>query len=111
MGVSGFRRHDLASNNLFSSSALPAQRLAEAIRATAGLELQPPEIDTNMVIFHVDPALATAAQLVARLQESGVLVLAFGPTKIRAVTHLDVTEAEIRRAGEIIQATAKRLGG
>ena len=45
-----------------------AQRLAEAIRATEGLELQPPEIDTNMVIFHVDPALATAAQLVSALQ-------------------------------------------
>ena len=87
-----------------------AKVLAEAIRATEGLELQPPEIDTNMIIFHVDPALATAAEFVSALQQSGVLVLAFGPTKIRAVTHLDVTEAEIRRAGEIIQATAKRLG-
>jgi threonine aldolase len=87
-----------------------AQRLAEAIRATEGLTLQPPEIDTNMVIFKVDPAVATAAQLVSRLQESGVLVLAFGPTKIRAVTHLDVTEAEVRRAGEIIRETAGSLG-
>jgi threonine aldolase len=87
-----------------------AQRLAEAIRATAGLELQPPEIDTNMVIFCVDPALATAAEFVAKLQQSGVLVLAFGPTKIRAVTHLDVTEAEVRRAGEIIRETAGSLG-
>jgi threonine aldolase len=42
-----------------------AKLLAEAIRATEGLELQPPEIDTNMVIFRVDPALATAAQLVS----------------------------------------------
>jgi threonine aldolase len=88
-----------------------AKVLAETICATEGLELQPPEIDTNMIIFHVDPALATAAEFVSALQQSGVLVLAFGPTKIRAVTHLDVTEAEIRRAGEIIQATAKRLGG
>lgn len=87
-----------------------AKRLAEAIRATEGLEMRPPETDTNMVIFHVDPALATAAQLVSRLQESGVLVLAFGPTKIRAVTHLDVTEAEVRRAGEIIWETVERLG-
>lgn len=87
-----------------------AKVLAEAIRATPGLELQPPETDTNMVIFHVDPELATAAQVVARLREAGVLVLAFGPTKIRAVTHLDVTQAEVRRAGEIIRETLERLG-
>jgi len=86
-----------------------ARILAEAIRATRGLELQPLETDTNMVIFHVDPEVATAAQLVARLQQSGVLVLAFGPTKIRAVTHLDVTEAEVRRAGETIHETVAGL--
>jgi len=85
-----------------------AKLLAEAIRAVEGLELQPPEIDTNMVIFRVDPALATAAQLAAALQQSGVLVLAIGPAKIRAVTHLDVTEADVRRAGEIIHQTAAR---
>ena len=84
--------------------------LAEAIRATGGLTLLPPEIDTNMVIFHVDPAVTTAAQLVSALRESGVLVLAFGPTKIRAVTHLDVTEAEVRRAGEIIRETVEKCG-
>jgi threonine aldolase len=82
--------------------------LAEAIRAVEGLELDPPEIDTNMVIFRIDPALATAAQLAAALQESGVLVLAIGPAKIRAVTHLDVTETDVRRAGEIIHQTAAR---
>ncbi len=86
-----------------------AKVLAEAIRATPGLELQPPKTDTNMVIFHVDPELATAAQVVARLQQAGVLVLAFGPTKIRAVTHLDVTHAEVRRAGEVIGETVSRL--
>jgi threonine aldolase len=85
-----------------------ARLLAEAIRATEGLELQPPEIDTNMAIFRVDPALATAAQLVSALHQSGVLVLAFGPTKIRAVTHLDVTEAEVRRSGEIVRETVER---
>jgi hypothetical protein len=42
------------------------------------------------------------------LQESGVLVFAFGPTKIRAVTHLDVSEPEVRRAGEILRETVEK---
>lgn len=82
-----------------------ARILAEAVRATEGLELQPPETDTNMVIFRVDPTLGTAAQLAAMLQEAGVLVYPFGPLKIRAVTHLDVSEADVRRAGQIIRET------
>jgi threonine aldolase len=85
-----------------------AKILAEAIRATEGLELQPPETDTNMAIFRVDPALGTAAQLAALLQEAGVLVYPFGPAKIRAVTHLDVGEADVRRAGQIIRDTVEK---
>jgi threonine aldolase len=86
-----------------------ARLLAEAIGNVEGLELQPPQIDTNMVIFRVDPALTSAAELVLALQQSGVLVLAFSPTNIRAVTHLDVAEADVRRAGEIIQQTVNTL--
>jgi threonine aldolase len=84
-----------------------ARILAEAIREMEDLELQPPEIDTNMVIFHVDPALGTAAQLAVMLQAAGVLVYPFGPTKIRAVTHLDVSAADVRRAGQIIRDTVE----
>lgn len=85
-----------------------ARILAEAIRETEGLELQPSQTDTNMVIFRVDPALGTAAQLAAAFQEAGVLVLAFGPAKIRAVTHLDVNEADVRRAGQIVREVVER---
>jgi threonine aldolase len=86
-----------------------ARLLADALRDTDGLELQPPQIDTNMVIFRVDPALATAPQLVAALKEAGVLVLATSSSKIRAVTHLDVTESDVREAGARIQRTVSGL--
>jgi threonine aldolase len=72
--------------------------------------LEPEQIDTNMVIFRVDPALGTAADMVESLRQRGVLVLATSSTKIRAVTHLDVDEAQVRRAGQIIQHVAAQLG-
>ena len=86
-----------------------AKILADAIRETEGLSLEPEIVDTNMVIFRVDPSLGTALDFLAALEEEGVLVLTVSPAKIRAVTHLDVTEEEVRRAGEIIQRVAEKL--
>jgi len=86
-----------------------ARILANAIRQSAGLRLDPEQVDTNMVIFRIDPALGTAADMVGALRERGVLVLATSPVKIRAVTHLDVDEAQVRRAGQIIQEVAEQM--
>jgi threonine aldolase len=83
-----------------------AQILAEAIRSTDGLELRPPEVDTNLVIFSVDPQLCSAPEFSARLKERGVLINAFGPTMLRAVTHLDVSRADCEVAAQVLQETA-----
>jgi len=80
-----------------------AQRLADAIRQIEGLELRPPEVDTNLVIFRVDPAICTAAELSSRLRQRGVLINAFAPTLLRAVTHLDVDRSDVDRAAEALQ--------
>ena len=61
-----------------------------------------------MVIFTVAPQLGTAAEFVAALGQQGVLMLPISPTKIRAVTHLDVDEHQVRRAGLIVRQTAER---
>jgi len=79
-----------------------AQFLAEAVRATDGLALQPNFVDTNIVIFHVAPSLGTAADFVERLRDRGVLMLPFGPQLIRAVTHLDVTREDIEAASAVL---------
>lgn len=86
-----------------------AQILAQAVREANGLRLSPEQIDTNMVIFEVDPALGMAADFAAALQEQGVLVLHTSATRIRAVTHLDVKEADVHQAGEIIRRVAEEL--
>ncbi len=80
-----------------------AQLLADGIRGIEGLTLQPEQVDTNIVILRVDPLLGTAHDFVAKLKEQNVLVLAVSPTQIRAVTHLDVTEPQIKTACEVLQ--------
>jgi len=86
-----------------------AQQLAEAVRESPGLELQPDQVDTNIVIFHVDPGLGTAVELVARLRDEGVWMLAVAPQLIRAVTHLDVDPAGVQQAAAAIRQAAQRL--
>ncbi len=83
-----------------------AQLLADAIRGIEGLTLTSDTVDTNIIIFRVDPTLGTASEFLARLHSAGVSVLAVSPTQIRAVTHLDVSEEQVRQAGEILRQVA-----
>jgi threonine aldolase len=83
-----------------------ARILADTIRATPGLKLDPEVVDTNIVIFDIDPELGTATAFSARLRDEGVLMNANGPQRIRAVTHLDVSREQVQRAAEVIHETA-----
>lgn len=79
-----------------------ASRLADKIAKLPGLRLTPGEVQTNMVIFEVAPEIATAAELVMRLKERGVLMLPIAPQRIRAVTHLDVSTADVDQAAAVL---------
>ena len=86
-----------------------ARLLAAAVRASEGLTLQPEQVDTNIVIFRVEPAVATAAEFVAALESDGVRTMAVSATQIRLVTHLDVSEADVRKAAQVIEQVAARF--
>ena len=87
-----------------------AQRLAEGIRPIDEVQLDPDRVDTNMVFFRVDPAWGTAREFSDRLRKRGLLMLPIAPTKIRAVTHLDVDRADVDRAIAIIEDVARGAG-
>ncbi len=80
-----------------------ARLLAEAIASTPGLRLDPPEVDTNLVWFEVDPTLGTARDVASALKERGILVQAAGPQVLRACTHLDVSAAAAARAADVLR--------
>ena len=80
-----------------------ARQLAAVTRDVPGLELVPPEIDTNMVIFRVSEQLGTAAEFCGRLKDEGVLMLPVGRQLVRAVTHLDVPTEGVEKAQQAIK--------
>jgi threonine aldolase len=69
-----------------------AAHFAERLHS-AGLAVQRPR--TNIVMVDV---AQPAAELVKGLRERGILLSAFGPHRLRAVTHLDVQRADVERA-------------
>ncbi len=79
-----------------------AARLAAAVRQTDGLELRPDQVDTNIVIFRVEERLGTAGEFCARLKHFGLLMNAVDATAVRAVTHLDLDQADVLRACQIL---------
>ncbi len=83
-----------------------AKIVAAAVRESAYLDLTPDRVDTNIVIFRVSPELGSAAEFVDRLGARGVLMLPVAADRVRAVTHLDVSESDVVRAAAVIQETA-----
>ena len=74
-----------------------ARLLAEALGAFSSVQLDPSGVETNIVMFDVTDG-RTAVETLAELAEAGVLMVPFGPTRIRATTHRDVSEADIQTA-------------
>jgi threonine aldolase len=79
-----------------------ARRLAERLASGRGIQLDLATVQTNIIVFRLAPNAPDAPTLVERARSRGVLVNAFGPRTIRAVTHLDVSMDECVRAGEIL---------
>ena len=75
-----------------------ARRLAEAVAARLPDAVDAAKVETNIVVFsHPDPSA-----VVAHLASEGVLAAPLGRAAVRLVTHLDVDDAGIDRAVEVL---------
>ena len=79
-----------------------AQLLARRLHQCERLSINLATTQTNIVVFALNQDAPDAASVVARAREQGLLLNAFGPRKVRAVTHLDVTREQCVEAGEIL---------
>jgi threonine aldolase len=96
-------------NNLdrLSEDHTKAQLIGESIKGIEGLELGGGQVDSNIVIFYIDPSLATADEFAKQLEKHDVHMLALGRQMVRAVTHLDVTMEQVEAACKIIPQVAE----
>ena len=76
--------------------------MARRLAGCRGVAMRLERLMTNIVVFDLEGARLTAAQLVAAAREQGVLINAFSPVKVRLVTHLDVSRADCVKAAEVL---------
>jgi len=79
-----------------------ARRFAERLAASPRVALDLATVQTNIVVFGLREGAPDGAAVVAAARERGVLVFAFGPRTIRAVTHLDVTREQCDEAARAL---------
>ena len=87
-----------------------ARMLAEGIRDCPMLAVESESVDTNIVVFRVDPDWGTAAEFSQSMADSGVAAFAIRAQSVRLVTHLDVDRSQVVEASRIIRqiATGRR---
>jgi threonine aldolase len=79
-----------------------ARRLGEGL-AAAGMPVDPDAVETNFVQIELAPLGLSKPEALERAHEAGVGISGtIHPTRLRAVTHLDVSDEDIDQAIEIL---------
>lgn len=85
-----------------------ARSIAERLARSSRIMLDPGTVQTNIIVFGLTFDAPDANNLVATARERGVLINAFGPRTVRAVTHLDVSAEQCEKAAEILVELVNR---
>jgi threonine aldolase len=75
-----------------------ASRLAHALAAIGTIRVDLEAVQTNIIVIDVSDSSFTVDQCILLLEQEGVLVVPFGRTTIRAVTHLDIDDDDVERS-------------
>lgn len=72
-----------------------AKRLASLLSELPFLKFSPDEVQTNIIMIEINHPFYSAFDFVGYLDEKSIRVLAVDETRIRVITHLDITDADI----------------
>ncbi len=78
-----------------------AQILSRGLRELKGITVEP--VETNLIFFDISRLGVTAEAFNASLKKRGLRVSILGKTRLRAVTHLDVSKEQVQEALTIIR--------
>ena len=79
-----------------------ARLIAERIAGLPGIQLDLATVQTNIIVFRLAAKAPPAVDFVAQAKQRGVLLSAFGPRIVRAVTHLDLRTEQCIRVADVL---------
>lgn len=79
-----------------------ARMLAEAINDMPGFVVNLQTVQTNIIIIDTSLNSKGAVDVANDLAQKGIKMIAFSPTRLRAVTHLHITDEDIEQVIEIM---------
>ncbi len=93
--------------NRLSEDHRRARMLGKFISSLPGVELDLKTQQTNIVIFDVKKTSLNGVQVIKTLEEEGIKMLTFAGTKVRAVTHLHITDSDIDETISVLKGIFK----
>lgn len=83
-----------------------AKLLARGVAEIPGVNIDPEQAQTNIVVFDIKGTGISTADFTRKLKERGVLAINISAYEMRVVTHYDVSRADCETALEAIKAVA-----
>jgi threonine aldolase len=74
-----------------------AKSLAAGLADIEGVKVDQDEVETNIVYFDIGDTGMSSVEFLARVAQQGVRFKAISNTRLRAVTHLDITDRHVPR--------------
>ena len=84
-----------------------AKVLAAGLAEIPGIALNPHDVETNIVIFDIAQTGLKPLELLEKLLVHGLRMSPVFPTRLRAVTHLDVSRSQVEEAVQIVRKVLK----
>lgn len=81
-----------------------ARQFAEQVGALPGLTIDMESVQTNIVIIDVSKTKKTPGTILKKLRSKNVLLTESGPSSIRAVMHLDISDNDLDEAITVFQS-------
>ena len=80
-----------------------AKVLAQGLAELPGISLNPDEVETNIVIHDISETGRPAREVADDLLAHGLRMSVVNPSRLRAVTHLDISRRDVEEALRIVK--------
>ncbi|MCL6439227.1 MAG: low specificity L-threonine aldolase [Rubrobacteraceae bacterium] len=88
-----------------------ARLLAELLAELPGIEANPDEVETNMVMADISTLGLSSVEFCEEASKDGVLLFPWTPEIVRATTHLGIEERDVRDVVRRLRHAVSRLSG